>query len=160
MALAASQATSECKSVQNEASVISSESLLVSVAGDDAKKFCRFFVSMPPPAAARKSVDAFYQNAKRGDSKAAVDQIIDLAQAPIPEGNQYYKLVSEVIKKNDLFVADCAAALFKKGTLKQQSKDGFIWCEVPPSSASMSLSVVFKDAFYSSVRIPSPYAFR
>ncbi len=149
----ANDETTECKAVQNEASLTRPDKLVFSMASNSVKKFCHFFVSMPPPFTSRKSVDFWYKSKATFD-KELVPAIIDIALAPIPKEDPATKEVALRIEDNADLISGCIISLFKQGPFDEKSKDGSLECIVPSSAEQLFLTVALGDVFKSSVTVP------
>jgi hypothetical protein len=155
----AAEKTADCKAVQNIASITLSDKLVFSMASDSASRFCHFYVSLPPPASTRKSVDYWYgyPKASQFDAKGLVKIVADIATAAIPEKETTTrKEVESRIDVNTDLVVGCITLLYKQGPFDQKSKDGSLRCVVRSPFASLSLTVAVGDAFLSTVSLPRP----
>lgn len=153
----AAEKTYECHAVQNEASLVGPDRLIVSTASDTGKKFCRFFVSLPPPSSSRSSASVWFNAlASNAQPKTLLDSVVDLTIAPIPKDDLRYKEVALRILKNSGFVENCIAFLFKKGAFSGKSEDRSVSCSVPPSAAELLLTVSVGDTFTSALTLPRP----
>lgn len=153
----AHEKTIKCHGIQNEASLTSSDKLILSVASSRVKKYCHFFVSMPPPFTTKKSVELWYKSRAALDRpKRLVQPIIDIALAPVPKGDPASKALVSRIEDNADLIAECVTALLNGGDFHTSSKDKSLRCMVPSSAAGLLLTVALADAFKSSVWLPSP----
>jgi hypothetical protein len=153
----AADKTYECHAVQNEATLLGSDRLIVSTASDKDKKFCRFFVSLPPPSASRNSASVWFNAfAANADAKMILDSIVDLAVAPIPKDDARSKQVTLRIQKNSALIQDCVTFLLKNGAFNKQSEDRTVTCSVPPKATELLLTVSLDEKFISSLALPRP----
>jgi hypothetical protein len=151
---AAAQTRTECTAVERIASVTRSSKLLLSVASDGTKKYCHFFVSMPPPFSIRGSVDAWFREAARRDPKRLVEIVSDLAVAAIPDDDeQTVKEVKLRIENNSDLLWTCVSKLIDKSPF--DGKGGGLSCIASPSVDEAVVTVSF-GSFTSSVVLPRP----
>jgi len=149
--------TTVCQAVQNEASLTRPDKLVFSMASNSVKKFCHFFVSMPPPFASKNSVELWYRSkASTDQAKELVSAIIDIALAPIPNDDPASKEVALRIGDNAGLITACITSLFKQGPFDAKSKDGSLECTVPSSAERLVLTVALGDVFKSSITLPRP----
>jgi hypothetical protein len=154
----AADVKTECKAVQRMASVTRSSKLVLSLASDDAEKYCHFFVSLPPPNSTRLSVDKWFSVvANKLDLKEVSQIVSDIAVAAIPlDGAKLAQEVTFQIQGNTDLLGACLSALVKKEKFDRKSERGSVRCVVPESTDYLSLTVSVGTAFTSTITLPRP----
>jgi hypothetical protein len=157
-AASATDQTTECNAVENEASITGSDKLLISTASNTTKKYCRFFVAMPPSlgGTAEDAADVWFKVRTSTSDKIIVQSIAYVAVAAIPKDDPNEKEVISSIYGNSSFISDCAIAFIKGGIFKRESKDNSVQCAVPNALSRLRVSISIRDVFQSTVYLPRP----
>jgi hypothetical protein len=153
----ADEIRTECKAVQKIASLTRSGKLLFSVASDEGKQYCHFFVSSPPPFSIhRGAVEAWFKEAYNMKNDQLVQTVADLVVIAVPEGNERTARDAQLrITKNSDLIANCTSKFFAKTPFSGKSDSGDVSCSVDKTANEATIVVAFGD-FQSTLVLPRP----
>lgn len=153
----ADEIRTECKAVQKVASLTRSGKLMFSVASDEGKQYCHFFVSSPPPFTIhRGAVEAWCKEAYKMNEERLVQTVADLVVIAVPEGNEQTAKDARLrIGKNFDLIAGCTSKFLAKSPFSGKSDSGDVSCSVDKTADEATIIVAFGD-FQSTLVLPRP----
>jgi hypothetical protein len=146
--------TSECRAVDQLATIKRPTQLILGIAEDRIAKKCHFVISMPPSNGmitdASKWFDAkLPEDLVKNETISAVLKALALASS-----ERRAKEIGEIIDKNPDFLSGCVATFLKKTPFGQKSKDGRIQCFVPKELNYLEFKISANNAFTLNVYLP------
>ena len=146
--------TTECRAVDQLATIKRPTQLILGIAEDRIVKKCHFVISMPPPNGTSTDASKWF-DAKLPENLIKFETIGAVLKAlASASSEQRAKEIGELVDKNPYFLSGCVATFLKKIPFGQKSKDGRIQCTVPKELNYLEFQISANNAFTLSVYLP------
>lgn len=146
--------TSECKAVDQLATIKRPTQLILGIAEDRIAKKCHFVISMPPQNGASTEVTKWFET-KLPEVLVKPETIGAVLKALASASSERHaKEIGEIVDKNPDFLSGCVATFLKKAPSGQKSKDGRIQCIVPKELNYLEFHISASNAFTLTVYLP------